>query len=101
MEHRAVFNILFEDFVGCPFPYCRQKICLSSEILCLYENGAIISKMRGFFTEKNDELYCYNCDQCIGDMRGDLAYLECNFYTKKVSFILIFLFYFSPRCESC
>lgn len=101
MNRLKIVRLLSEDFIGCPFAFCRQRICLAREVLDIFEHGFLISPMDGFYTEGDGCLLCFNCKQNIGNIINNLAYLECNFYSKDVRYIFSLILSYSHIYSKC
>lgn len=86
MNKRIFLSSVTDEYIGCPFPFCRQKVCSTKEMSNLFEHGIIIDPMCGFFVGDDNLLRCFNCSQNIGNIIDRFAYLECNFYQKQVIF---------------
>lgn len=85
MSHQIIHNEFFSDFIGCPYPYCRQRICDFQSVTGYFQHGFIIDSKDGVYTESGHCLLCINCQQYIGDSQTNGVLLECYRYIKKVN----------------
>lgn len=84
MSSEIIHSVFLEDFIGCPYPFCRQRICDFNSVTGYFQHGYIVNPMDCFFEESGKYFLCVNCHQCIGEIQSDAAFLECYRYKKKV-----------------
>lgn len=90
-----------QEFFGCPFAYCRQKIADYVPNTEEFENGFKLSISMcdagtlipgGYGPDGQTQYSCSNCHQYIADGDDIYIYLEGAYYCKTVSDLKSFNF---------